>query len=120
MTLTEANNKLEKINNDLFFYVAKLKSSVLKKYGTTNNKFNSTEEWGKNYSKIASKYMSELQRLVDNFKTRDDRKTFELYKNTILSETKKKAEQFVRQAEQDYDLTDREIDELWKIFRNHF
>lgn len=65
-----ANSKqeLEKINNDLFFYVAKLKSNALKKYGTTNNKFNSTEEWDKNYSKIASKYMNELQRLVDNFR----------------------------------------------------
>ena len=68
-----ANSKqeLEKINNDLFFYVIKLKSNVLKKHGTTNNKFNSTEEWDKNYSKLASKYMSELQRLVDNFKVKD-------------------------------------------------
>lgn len=50
----------------------------------------------------------------------DDKKTFELYKNTILSESKKRAEQFIREAEQDFDLTDKEVDELWKIFRNHF
>ena len=50
----------------------------------------------------------------------DDKKTFEQYKNTILSESKKRAEQFVREAEQDFDLTDKEVDELWKIFRNHF
>lgn len=70
-----ANSKqeIEKINNDVFLYIAKLKSNVLKKYGTTNNKFNSTEEWKRNYSKIASKYMGEVQKLVDNFKTKDNK-----------------------------------------------
>lgn len=90
-----ANSKqeLEKINNDLFFYVAKLKSNVLKKYGTTNNKFNSTEEWDKNYSKIASKYMSELQRLVDNFKTKDyktvDANNADLFLKRLSKDAKK-------------------------------
>lgn len=62
-----SRKEIEKINNDVFLYIIKLKSNVLKKYGTTNNKFNSTEEWKRNYSKIASKYMSEIQRLVDRY-----------------------------------------------------